>query len=312
MANKVNGAGFFGFGKVRRRLDMTKGKVMIGMTQFACVADKEKNFAKAESQIREAAAKGARIICTQELFSGTYFPQTVDFRGYDRAEPVDGPTNTAMSALAKELDAVIVSCYYEYAMDGVYFNAAAVFDADGSLLGNYRKHHIPEGPQYLEKFYFTSGDSPYLVFRSKYADFGVLICWDEWFPEPSRILALKGADFIFYPSAIGSEPDNPGLDTSQTWIDGVKAHGIHNNFYVCACNRVGREDAADGSGHMEFYGRSFVSGPWGNIISEGKRNEEDVITAELDLDEIKRARDILQFHRDRRVDTYGEILNLSL
>ncbi|MDR3295240.1 MAG: carbon-nitrogen hydrolase [Clostridiales Family XIII bacterium] len=291
---------------------MDKGKVMIGMTQFACVSDREANVAKAEEQIRAMAKKGAKIICTQELFSGMYFAQIIDYTKYDWAEPADGPTNKRMQALARELDVVIVSCYYEYAMDGVYFNAAAVFDADGTLLGNYRKHHIPEGPQYLEKYYFTPGDSPYLVFRSKYAAFGVLICWDEWFPEPTRILALKGADFIFYPSAIGSEPDNPELDTSQTWVDGIRGHGIHNNFYVCACNRVGREDAADGSGHMEFYGRGFVSDPWGKLIAEGKRGQEDLIVAELDLDEIKRARDILQFHRDRRPDSYGEILKLRI
>jgi N-carbamoylputrescine amidase len=217
-----------------------------------------------------------------------------------------------MKALAIELDIVIVSCYYEYAMDGVYFNSAAVFDADGVLLGNYRKHHIPEGPQYIEKYYFTPGDSPYLVFKSKYGTFGVLICWDEWFPEPTRILAIKGADFVFYPSAIGSEPDNPDLDTSQTWLDAIKGHGIHNNFYVCACNRVGKEAAEDGCGFMEFYGRGFVSDPWGKVITEGKRNEEDIIVAELDLDEIKRARDILQFHRDRRVDSYKEILRLHI
>lgn len=282
------------------------------MTQFACEPDRQKNLMKAEEQIRALAAKGAKIICTQELFNGQYFAQIIDYRKYDWAEPVDGPTNQYIQKLAKELDVVIVSCYYEYAMDGVYFNSAAVFDADGSFLGNYRKHHIPEGPQYIEKFYFTPGDSPYLVFRSKYGTFGVLICWDEWFPEPTRILALKGADFVFYPSAIGSEPDNPDLDTSQTWVDAIRGHGIHNNFYVCACNRVGREDATDGSGHMEFYGRGFVSDPWGNVIAEGKRNEEDLIVAELDLDEIKRARDILQFHRDRRVDTYQEILKLHI
>ena len=217
-----------------------------------------------------------------------------------------------MQKLAIELDVVIVSCYYEYAMDGVYFNSAAVFDADGTLLGNYRKHHIPEGPQYIEKYYFTPGDSPYLVFNSKYGKFGVLICWDEWFPEPSRILALKGADWVFYPSAIGSEPDNPDLDTSQTWVDAIRGHGIHNNFYVCACNRIGKEDAADGSGFMDFYGRGFVSDPWGKLLVDGKRNEEDLIMAELDLDEIKRARDILQFHRDRRVDSYAEILKLHI
>lgn len=291
---------------------MNKGKVVIGMTQFACDPDRQKNLMKAEEQIRALAAKGAKIVCTQELFNGQYFAQIIDYTKYDWAEPVDGPTNQHMQKLAKELDVVIVSCYYEYAMDGVYFNSAAVFDADGTFLGNYRKHHIPEGPQYIEKYYFTPGDSPYLVFRSKYGTFGVLICWDEWFPEPTRILALKGADFVFYPSAIGSEPDNPDLDTSQTWVDAIRGHGIHNNFYVCACNRVGREDATDGSGHMEFYGRGFVSDPWGNVIAEGKRNEEDLIVAELDLDEIKRARDILQFHRDRRVDSYQEILKLHI
>lgn len=291
---------------------MNKGKVVVGMTQFACDPDRQKNLMKAEEQIRALAAKGAKIVCTQELFNGQYFAQIIDYTKYDWAEPVDGPTNQHMQKLAKELDVVIVSCYYEYAMDGVYFNSAAVFDADGTFLGNYRKHHIPEGPQYIERYYFTPGDSPYLVFRSKYGTFGVLICWDEWFPEPTRILALKGADFVFYPSAIGSEPDNPDLDTSQTWVDAIRGHGIHNNFYVCACNRVGREDATDGSGHMEFYGRGFVSDPWGNVIAEGKRNEEDLIVAELDLDEIKRARDILQFHRDRRVDTYQEILKLHI
>lgn len=291
---------------------MNKGKVKIGMTQFACVADREKNVDKAEEQIRAMAAKGAKVICTQELFNGQYFAQIIDYMKYDWAEPLDGPTNKRMQKLAKELDVVVVSCYYEYAMDGVYFNSAAVFDADGTLLGNYRKHHIPEGPQYIEKYYFTPGDSPYLVFNSKYGKFGVLICWDEWFPEPSRILALKGADWIFYPSAIGSEPDNPDLDTSQTWVDAIRGHGIHNNFYVCACNRIGREDAADGSGFMEFYGRGFVSDPWGNMLVDGKRNEEDLIMAEIDLDEIKRARDILQFHRDRRVDSYNEILKLHI
>lgn len=291
---------------------MNKGKVKIGMTQFACVPDRKANLAKAEKQIRELAVMGAKIICTQELFTGQYFAQIIDYTKYDWAEPADGPTNRQLQALAGELGVVIISCYFEYAMDGVYFNAAAVFDADGTFLGNYRKHHIPEGPQYIEKYYFTPGDSPYIVFKSKYGTFGVLICWDEWFPEPSRILALKGADFIFYPSAIGSEPDNPDLDTSQTWIDAIRAHGIHNNFYVCACNRVGREEAVDGSGYMEFYGRGFVSDPWGKLIAEGKKDEEDLIVAELDLDEIKRARDILQFHRDRRVDSYGEILKVHI
>lgn len=291
---------------------MKKGKVTIGMTQFACVPERKENLEKAKDQIRELAARGAKVICTQELFNGQYFAQIIDYTKYDWAEPADGPTNQEMMVLAKELDVVIVSCFYEYAMDGVYYNSAAVIDADGKMLGVYRKHHIPEGPQYLEKYYFAPGDSPYTVWKTKYATFGVLICWDEWFPEPTRIMAIKGADFIFYPSAIGSEPDNPELDTSQTWMDSIRGHGIHNNFYVCACNRVGREEAEDGSGFMEFYGRGFVSGPWGNLLAEGKRNDEDLIIAELDLGEIKKARDILQFHRDRRVDSYGELMYLSI
>ncbi len=291
---------------------MKKGKIMIGMTQHACVSDRKENLEKAKEQIRQLAARGAKIICTQELFNGLYFAQIIDCTQYDWAEPADGPTNQEMMALAKELDVVIVSCFYEYAMDGVYYNSAAVIDADGTMLGVYRKHHIPEGPQYIEKYYFTPGDSAYTVWKTKYGTFGVLICWDEWFPEPTRIMAIKGADFIFYPSAIGSEPDNPGLDTSQTWMDAIRGHGIHNNFYVCACNRVGREDAEDGSGFMEFYGRSFISDPWGKVLTEGKQNEEDLILGELDLDEIKRARDILQFHRDRRIDSYNELLRLSI
>ncbi|MDR1042597.1 MAG: carbon-nitrogen hydrolase [Clostridiales Family XIII bacterium] len=289
-------------------MEACKGTVRVGMTQFAASPSYEENLDKAEQQIRDMAENGAKVICTQELFARQYFAQIIDYRCYDYAEPVDGPTNARMAALARELDVVVVSNWYEYAMDGVYYNSAAVFDAGGELLGVYRKHHIPEGPQYIEKYYFTPGGSPYLVFRSKYATFGVLICWDEWFPEPARILALKGADFIFYPSAIGSEPDNPGLDTSQTWVDAIRAHGIHNNFYICACNRVGREDATDGSGHMEFYGRGFVSDPWGTIVAEAPRGAEATIVADLDLGEIKRARDILQFHRDRRPDSYSELL----
>jgi N-carbamoylputrescine amidase len=287
---------------------MGKGAIRIGMTQFAAAEEYGENIEKAEAQIRDMASRGAKVVCTQELFSRRYFAQTIDCTCYDYAEPQDGPTNARMQALSRELDVAIVSCYYERAMDGVYFNSAAVFDAGGEPLGNYRKHHIPDGPQYLEKYYFTPGGSPYLVFRSKYATFGVLICWDEWFPEPTRILALKGADFVFYPSAIGSEPDNPDLDTSQTWMDSIRGHGIHNNFYVCACNRVGREYATDGSGHMEFYGRSFVSNPWGHLLAEAPRGEEAALVCELDLGEVKRARNILQFHRDRRPETYGELL----
>lgn len=289
---------------------MNKGKINIALIQHACTTDQDANVEEAVKLIREAAAGGAQVICTQELFRGQYFPQTIDYTKYDWAEPIPGPTTNRMQALAKELGVVILTSVYEHAMDGVYFNTMVVFDADGTDLGKYRKTHIPEGPQYIEKYYFTPGDLGYPVFKTKFGTVGVLICWDEWFPEPSRILALKGADVVFYPSAIGSEPDNPDLDTSQTWVDAVKAHGIHNSMYIAAVNRVGREDSNEG--HMDFYGRSFISDPWGNMVTESKTKGSEVISAEIDLDEIKRARDILQFHRDRRVDLYGEILKMVI
>jgi N-carbamoylputrescine amidase len=289
---------------------MNKGKINIALIQHPCGIDQDANVNEAVRLIREAAGKGARIICTQELFKGQYFPQTIDYTKYDWAEPIPGPTTNRMQALAKELGVVIITSVYEYAMDGVYFNTVVVFDADGANLGKYRKTHIPEGPQYIEKYYFTPGDLGYPVFKTKFGTIGVLICWDEWFPEPSRILALKGADVVFYPSAIGSEPDNPDLDTSQSWVDAVKAHGIHNNMYIAAVNRVGREESVEG--HMDFYGRSFISDPWGNMVTEARTKDSEVVMAEIDLDEIKRSRDILQFHRDRRVDLYGEILKMVI
>ncbi|MEW5784370.1 MAG: carbon-nitrogen hydrolase [Bacillota bacterium] len=291
---------------------MPKGKVHIALIQHACSPDLDANLALAQKMVREAAAKGAQIVCLQELFRGQYFCQTIDVNKYNWAEPVPGPTTHVMQVLAKELGIVLIVPVFEYAMDGVYYNSAVVFDADGTNLGTYRKTHIPEGPQYIEKYYFTPGDLGYPVFKTKYGTIGVLICWDQWFPEPARILAIKGADIIFYPSAIGSEPDHPDLDTSQSWIDAVKAHGIHNNIFIAALNRVGREDATDGSGFMTFYGRSFISNYWGEILAEGDRNDNEIIMAVVDFSEIKRARDILQFHRDRRVDLYGEILKLCI
>lgn len=281
-------------------------KVTIALIQHACGTDRAANLKTGCDLIVEAARKGANIISTQELFTGQYFPQTIDVTKYDWAEPVPGPTTNQLQQLAKELKVVIVGSVYEHAMDGVYFNTAMVFDADGTYLGKYRKHHIPEGPQYIEKYYFTPGNTGYPVFKTKYGNISVLICWDEWFPEPARICALKGAQVIFYPSAIGSEPDNPDLDTSQPWIDAVRAHGIHNNMFIAAINRVGREDSKEG--FMSFYGRSFISNPWGQVLVEGSRDKNEIIMAEIDLNEIKRSRDILQFHRDRRADSYGELL----
>lgn len=290
---------------------MEKRNVKIGLIQHSCGTDRQENLNKAVELIRKAASQGTQIICTQELFNGMYFPQIIDVEKYNWAEPVDGPTWSRIKDLSKELGVVIICSLYEYAADGIYFNTAAVYE-DGEFLGKYRKHHIPEAPQYIEKYYFTPGDTGYPVFKTKYGKIAVLICWDEWFPEPSRIVALKGAEIVFYPSAIGSEPDNPGLDTSQSWIDAIKAHGIHNNMFIAAVNRVGREYATDGSGFMTFYGRSFISNPWGTILTEARTKEDEIIIQEVDLSEIKRARDILQFHRDRRPDTYQQLLKITL
>lgn len=284
---------------------MGKGKMNIALIQHQCGESHEQNIQTAEKMITEAAQQGAKIICTQELFAGQYFPQTIDVNKYEWAESIPGPICNRMQSLSEELGVVIIVSLYEYVRDGLYFNTVVVYE-EGEYLGKYRKHHIPEGPQYIEKYYFTEGDTGYPVFKTKYGMIGVLICWDEWFPEPSRILALKGADVVFYPSAIGSEPDNPGLDTSQTWMDAIRAHGIHNNMFIAAVNRVGREDSNEG--HMIFYGRSFISNPWGTVIKEAETKENEIIMAEIDLSEVTHARNVLQFHRDRRPDSYGELL----
>ena len=281
---------------------MKKGIVKVALIQQSCSANQQENVNKAAIMVTEAANRGAQIICLQELFKSRYFPQFVDIRKYDWAEPIPGPTTEIFQLLAKELGVTLIVSIYEYAMDGVYFNTVVVFDADGSYLGKYRKNHIPEAPQYNEKYYFTPGNMNYPVFKTKFGTVGVLICFDQWFPEASRIVALKGADIVFYPSAIGSEEDDPDLDTSEPWMTVIRANGICNNIFVAAVNRVGEEEG------MSFYGGSFISGPWGEILKESKASEDEIIIASCDFRKVKRARDVFQFHRDRRVDTYEQLL----
>lgn len=285
-----------------------KKAVNIALIQHSCSWNKTANLMKVKLFVRQAAEKGANIVCLQELFSEPYFCQTVRISRYELSEPVPGPTTDELQPLAKKLGIVLIVPVYEYAMDGIYYNSAIVFDADGSCLGKYRKTHIPDYPQYLEKFYFTPGDLGYKVFETCYGKIGLVICWDEWFPEPSRILALKGADVIFYPSAIGVHDTD--ADMSQTWMDAVKAHGIHNNIYIAAPNRVGLE--RDGDENLKFFGRSFISDPWGNILAEGSSDKDEVIMASCDFSEVRHARDVNAFFRDRRPELYGEILKQSL
>lgn len=279
-------------------------KIKIGIIQMGCGENVETNQAKAVQLIKECAKKGAKIVCLQELFNALYFAQHVKVENYKYAIKIDDESILALQKLAKELNIVLIVPIFEEAMPGLYFNTALVFDADGAYLGKYRKTHIPDGPQYLEKYYFTPGDIGYPVFNTKYGKVAVGICWDEWFPEVARIFALQGADFIFYPSAIGSEPDRPGYSSAPAWQNVIVSHAITNGLFVAAPNRIGAE------GDMNFYGNSFIADPFGNILSKADE-AETIILAECDLEKIKEARELFHFFRDRRPDTYQKILLLS-
>ncbi|WP_134704316.1 carbon-nitrogen hydrolase [Ammoniphilus sp. YIM 78166] len=276
-------------------------KVTIGLIQLKCGENIDQNVQHTISKIKEAAAKGAQIVCLQELFNSQYFCQSVAVQNYDLAEPVDSPTLQTLGELARSLEIVLIVPFYEKAARGVYFNSAVVFDADGTNLGTTRKNHIPEGPQYHEKYYFVPGNTGYPVYNTRYGKIGIGICWDEWFPEVARILALQGAEILFYPSAIGSEPDHPELSTRRIWEKAISAHGISNGVFIAAVNRVGQER------EMSFYGGSFVSDPFGDII-QSLDDEEGVLIQEINRSQIDFARNLLQFLRDRRPETYGPLL----
>lgn len=273
----------------------------IAILQLACGEDVAANVEKAIGHIRQAAQQGAQIVCLQELFDAQYFPQFVDVRSYAFAQPIPSPTTERMGALAAQLGIVLIVPIYEEAMPGLYFNTAIVFDADGAYLGKYRKTHIPDGPQYLEKFYFAPGDLGYPVFDTRFGRIAVGICWDEWFPEVARIFALQGASVIFYPSAIGSEPDRPEYSSAEAWRTVIRAHGIANGLFVAAPNRVGSER------DMTFYGESFISDPFGEILARGGSGDE-ILVADCDFGKVREARELLHFFRDRRVDTYQPLL----
>ncbi|MGL4512498.1 MAG: carbon-nitrogen hydrolase [Lacipirellulaceae bacterium] len=281
---------------------MPSRSVRVALVQMPCGPDRAANRDRAEGHVRSAAAQGAQVVCLQELFDAEYFAQRIEVRGCDLAEPIPSPTTERFGRLAGELGIALVLPVFEEARPGLYFNSVLVFDADGSLVDKYRKTHIPDGPQYLEKYYFTPGDLGYKVFPTKFGVLGVAICWDEWFPEVARIMTLMGAELLFYPSAIGSEPDEPELSTQEAWKTVIRSHGIANGVFVAAVNRVGVED------EMTFYGGSFLGGPLGEVLVEGL-DHEGVLLADADLGQIRRARNLLHFLRDRRVDTYAPILN---
>jgi N-carbamoylputrescine amidase len=278
--------------------------VSVALIQMSCGAEIRQNIDKAVAMVQQAAAAGANIVCLQELFASRYFPQTVDVKNYGLARSLPDESVAVMQKIAAAKKLTIIVPVYERVQPGINFNTAVIIDADGSIAGKFRKVHIPAGPQYLEKYYFTPGDLGYPVFRTAYATIGVGICWDEWFPEVARILGIKGAQIIFYPSAIGSEPDRPDYSSQAAWETVIKSHGIANALFIAALNRVGRED------DMRFYGGSFISNPFGDVLARGDDHSDQVVAAELDLKQIREFRDLFHFFRDRRPETYSDLLKI--
>lgn len=293
---------------------MTMSKVKIGLVQMSCTDNVDENMGKAIAGIREAASGGANIVCLQELFGSLYFCDTEDPKNFELAEAIPGPATETLGSLAKELGVVIIASLFEKRAHGLYHNTTAVLDADGAYLGKYRKMHIPDDPGYYEKYYFTPGDaggdtpgsSGYRVFRTRYGTIGVLICWDQWYPEAARITSLMGADILFYPTAIGwdlAETD-PLINEEQheAWQTIQRSHAVANGVYVVAVNRVGEENG------QLFWGGSFVANPHGRLLYKAPHREEVVHVQEVDLSEIGYYRKTWPYLRDRRIDSYGPIL----
>ncbi|NCD70865.1 carbon-nitrogen hydrolase [Mucilaginibacter agri] len=279
-------------------------KVKVGLVQMSCTADKQQNLQKAIEKVREAAQKGAQIVCLQELFTSLYFCDVEDYDNFKLAEPIPGPSTDELSKLAAELGVVIIASLFEKRAQGLYHNTTAVLDADGQYLGKYRKMHIPDDPGFYEKFYFTPGDLGYKVFKTKFATIGVLICWDQWYPEAARITALMGAEILFYPTAIGwatTQDAETNTDQYNAWQTIQRSHSVANGVHVVSVNRVGEEAG------VEFWGGSFVSNPFGKIMYQATHNQEEVTVHELDLDKSDYYRSHWPFLRDRRIDSYQPI-----
>jgi N-carbamoylputrescine amidase len=288
-----------------------RNTVTVGLVQMACGEHPESNDEKAFDLIRQAAAEGAQIICTQELFKTPYFCQTEDRALFQLAEPVGSasPSVTLLRELAADLGVVLIASPFEKQVPGLFYNASVVIDADGEYLGKYRKMHIPDDPLYYEKFFFAPGDLGYQVFRTRYADIGVLICWDQWFPEAARLTAMKGAQIIFYPTAIGyyaGQRDPRGIGGHDAWQTVQRGHAVANACYVAAVNRVGLEPNREGKGGIEFWGQSFIADPNGMVIAQASETEEQILTHSVDLSLIETTRrSLAHFFRDRRIDSYS-------
>jgi N-carbamoylputrescine amidase len=278
--------------------------VHVAIIQQDCSTDPVRNLDKTVSNIREAANKGAQVVLLQELFNTTYFCQTVDESFFKWAQTIPGPITEKLTPLAKELKVVIVAPFFERRAPGIYHNSLVVIDADGTLLGRYRKKHIPDDPGFYEKYYFTPGEDEYQVFDTHYAKLGPLICWDQWYPEAARITALKGAEILVYPTAIGTLPgedERLAWEFHDAWQTIQRSHAIANGCFVASINRSGKE------GDVTFWGQSFVAGPFGQLLARAGRQEEVLVTA-INLSHIEKQRQTWPFFRDRRIDTYNPIL----
>ena len=287
---------------------MANDSFTIALVQMKCAPDAPTNRERAVAAIGEAAKQGAQIVCLPELFTGPYFCQKEDAALFDLAEPIPGPSTDCLAAAAKANGVVVIGSLFERRMAGVYHNTATVHDADGSFLGIYRKMHIPDDPLFLEKFYFTPGDTGWKVFDTKYAKVGTLVCWDQWYPEAARLTALQGAEVIFYPTAIGWHPKEKaeyGEAQHSAWETSMRGHAIANGIYVGAVNRIGHEYLV-GDG-LEFWGQSFVSDPFGRMLKRATVDAEEIVLVKCDRKVMEDVRRNWPFFRDRRIDFYGNI-----
>jgi N-carbamoylputrescine amidase len=284
-------------------------KIKIGLLQARVLPKPEENLKKTLSLAEEAVKKGAKIICTQELFKSYYFCQEENHENFKLAESIPGSTTEAFQKFAKKHDVVVILSVFERRAAGLYHNTAVVIDAGGTMLGIYRKMHIPDDPLYYEKFYFTPGDLGFKAFQTKYAKVGTLVCWDQWYPEGARLTAMQGAEILFYPTAIGWHPKEKaehGENNHSSWETIQRAHAVANGCYVAAVNRVGHEAPAGGDG-IEFWGQSFVAGTSGQILAKGSVDNDEVLVVEVDLDKVDVTRTHWPFLRDRRIDAYGDL-----
>jgi N-carbamoylputrescine amidase len=278
--------------------------ISLGLVQMSCGEQPEENLAKAVERIGQAARQGAQMVCLQELFRSRYFCQSEDTQRFLLAEPIPGPTTEVLSRVAAEQEIVVVASLFEKRAQGLFHNTAVVIDADGTLVGKYRKMHIPDDPLYYEKFYFTPGDLGFQTFHTRYAKVGVLVCWDQWFPEGARLAALGGAQILFYPTAIGwHHADTPEQRQAQhqAWEIVQRGHAVANGVYVAAVNRVGTEEG------LQFWGASFLSDPFGRLVARASHDKEETLVVPCNLGRIDTIRQHWPFLRDRRIDAYGSL-----